>query len=98
MAIQTLDPLSREIPAWFDAAKLGIFVHWSPAAIPAFAPKVLLDDLPDDPDWVKAWRRLPFAEMYQNTMVVPGSATAATTRSSTASFRTTPSSSVSATR
>lgn len=76
MAIQTLDPLSREIPAWFDAAKLGIFVHWSPAAIPAFAPKVLLDDLPDDPDWVKAWRRLPFAEMYQNTMVVPGSATA----------------------
>ena len=61
MAIQTLDPLAREIPAWFDAVKLGIFVHWSPAAIPAFAPKVLLDDLPDDPDWVKAWRRLPFA-------------------------------------
>ena len=25
-------------PAWFDDAKLGIFVHWTAAAVPAFAP------------------------------------------------------------
>lgn len=68
-------PLTRTTPAWFDEAKLGIFIHWSPAAIPAFAPKLLLDDLPDDPKWIKAWRRTPFAEMYQNTLAVPGSQT-----------------------
>ena len=36
-------PLLRElrrhrIPAWWQDAKLGIFVHWTPASVPAFAP------------------------------------------------------------
>ena len=29
---------AREAPAWFDAAKFGIFIHWGPYAVPAFAP------------------------------------------------------------
>jgi alpha-L-fucosidase len=70
------DPLDRATPAWFDEVKLGIFVHWNAAAIPAFAPVAQIEELREDPDWVKAWRRLPFAEMYQNSMAIPGSATA----------------------
>ncbi|OUR92811.1 hypothetical protein A9Q81_15970 [Gammaproteobacteria bacterium 42_54_T18] len=28
----------RELPAWYDDAKLGIFIHWGPYTVPAFAP------------------------------------------------------------
>jgi alpha-L-fucosidase len=70
---------SRVTPAWFDQAKLGLFVHWNAASIPAFAPLTSLEEmlkLPHDADGVeKAWRRLPYAEMYQNTLNIPGSAT-----------------------
>ncbi|MBM7785064.1 alpha-L-fucosidase [Tenggerimyces flavus] len=69
-------------PAWFDQDKFGIFVHWNAAAIPAYAP-VHTADLdaalsPDAPKWrqEQQWRLLPYAEMYQNTMNVPGSETA----------------------
>jgi alpha-L-fucosidase len=62
----------RRLPAWYDDAKLGMFIHWSAAAIPAFAP------VPDrirfsDPLFQV---NLPFAEMYQNTMGIPDSPTA----------------------
>ncbi len=30
---------SRPVPAWFDKAKFGIFVHWGIFSVPAFAPK-----------------------------------------------------------
>ena len=28
----------HRVPAWWPDAKLGIFVHWTPASVPAFAP------------------------------------------------------------
>jgi len=28
----------HRVPAWWLDAKLGIFVHWTPASVPAFAP------------------------------------------------------------
>ena len=28
----------RRVPAWWQDAKLGIFVHWTPASVPGFAP------------------------------------------------------------
>ena len=28
---------SHQIPDWYDDAKLGIFIHWGPASVPAFA-------------------------------------------------------------
>ncbi|MCB0985442.1 MAG: alpha-L-fucosidase, partial [Ilumatobacter sp.] len=35
----TVDNLGeRPLPAWFDDAKFGIFVHWYPSSVPAFAP------------------------------------------------------------
>ena len=29
---------AHRVPAWWLDAKLGIFVHWTPASVPAFAP------------------------------------------------------------
>jgi len=29
---------THRAPTWWQDAKLGIFVHWTPASIPAFAP------------------------------------------------------------
>ena len=69
--------LQREAPAWFDEAKLGIFIHWNPAAVPAYAPLASLAEMyAADPSGVTAFRRLPYAEMYWNTMSIAGSATA----------------------
>lgn len=30
---------ARPVPAWFDEAKLGIFVHWGIYSVPAYAPR-----------------------------------------------------------
>jgi alpha-L-fucosidase len=73
---------TRTTPRWFDEAKLGIFVHWNAASIPAFAPVTSVAALKSDnernsqsdPLW--ELRKLPYAEMYQLPMMIPGSATA----------------------
>jgi len=61
------------IPQWFDDAKFGIMVVWTPASIPAFAPPWAFGD--DIPDAETIMRELPAAEMYLNTMLLPGSST-----------------------
>lgn len=70
---------SRDTPPWFDEAKLGIFIHWGPASVPAFAAgeplqQGELEDLlmADSPR-----RELPYAEWYLNAKSYPGSPTAA---------------------
>lgn len=30
---------SRPVPSWFEDAKFGIFIHWGPYSVPAYAPK-----------------------------------------------------------
>jgi len=74
------DPLARPTPPWYDEAKLGLFVHWSPASIPGWAPLARVQDLwdlPDDPDGIpKLWRSLPHAAMYQHALAIPASPTA----------------------
>ncbi|WP_084000540.1 alpha-L-fucosidase [Actinomadura kijaniata] len=73
---------ARPLPAWYDDAKFGVFVHWNPAAIPAYAPLTSVNELgfgaANQPEWKQRqlWRLLPYAEMYQNTLAVPGSETA----------------------
>jgi alpha-L-fucosidase len=66
--------LERDLPAWFADAKLGIFVHWTAATIPAFAP------LSDDPftmgkehGWSHALAHSPYVEWYQNSLAIDGS-------------------------
>lgn len=70
------DPATRTSPAWFDEAKFGIFIHWTVAAVPAYAAvRDFYADVAVDP--ALAIRELPYAEMYQNTMSIPGSSAAA---------------------
>jgi alpha-L-fucosidase len=73
---QIVDALNqREPPAWFDEAKFGIFIHWGPYAVPAFAPTegTVNDALVNHfDDWAL---HIPYAEWYWNALQYPESAT-----------------------
>jgi alpha-L-fucosidase len=66
----------HRVPAWWLDAKLGIFVHWSPASVPGFAPvdtdigQLVQSDEPD------ALKDTPYAEWYGNSLRFPDSAVA----------------------
>ena len=68
-ARQELRQLRRHVvPTWWRDAKLGIFVHWTPASVPAFAPTdAEIGDLlaSDDPT---ALSRVPYGEWYENSL------------------------------
>jgi alpha-L-fucosidase len=58
------------VPAWFEDAKLGIFIHWGPYSVPAWANPVRhLHGAPTDLEIN------PYAEWYQNALRFPGSPT-----------------------
>ncbi len=57
-------------PAWYDDAKLGIFIHWSVSSIPAFAPRTSLRDVLVGGGQGES----PYAEWYWNSLKIPGSA------------------------
>lgn len=63
---------THQLPAWFDDAKFGIFIHWGLYSVPAFAP---LGANPD-PGAADAMRQSPYAEWYENTQKFPDSETA----------------------
>ena len=63
----------HRVPAWWSDAKLGIFVHWTPASVPAFAPVDV-----DIGKLVQSGRRdalafSPYAEWYENSLRFPDS-------------------------
>jgi alpha-L-fucosidase len=64
---------AHRVPAWWRDAKLGIFVHWTPASVPAFAPvDVEIGEL------VKSKQRdalslAPYSEWYENSLKFPNS-------------------------
>ncbi len=69
----------RPLPAWFSEAGLGIFIHWGPFAIPAYAPVPepgvsFPDLLRVDPRHMG--ERMPYSEWYRNAMTIEGSPTA----------------------
>jgi alpha-L-fucosidase len=64
---------SHTLPAWFDDAKFGIFIHWGLYSVPAFAP-FGPNPNPSAPDMM---RSNPYAEWYENTLKFPESETAA---------------------
>jgi alpha-L-fucosidase len=68
------DVARRPLPAWFDDAKFGIFFHWTPATVPAFAP---LTDSPfalaERHGWDHALANIPYVEWYQNSLAIEGS-------------------------
>ncbi|HEY0237980.1 MAG TPA: alpha-L-fucosidase [Friedmanniella sp.] len=62
--------LARPLPTWYAEAKLGIFVHWGPYSVPAWAePSGALGAVPED-----VWfTHNAYAEWYLNTIRIPGS-------------------------
>jgi alpha-L-fucosidase len=64
----------RALPEWFARPQLGIFIHWTMASVPAFAP------LSDDPftmgeqhGWEYAMANSPYVEWYENSLAINGS-------------------------
>jgi alpha-L-fucosidase len=67
-------PSRRKTPQWFQDAKLGIFVHWGPYAVPAWAPRAgHLDQVLLEAGWRGWFAANPHAEWYRNSILVEGS-------------------------
>lgn len=65
---------SRPTPAWYDDAKLGIFVHWGLYSVPGWAPTIgTLDEAPERLGWRAWFRDTAYAEWYANSLKIPGS-------------------------
>jgi len=58
----------RATPAWFDDAKLGIFIHWGPYTVPAYAPKALSINQAFLHHYDDALLYSPYAEWYWNSL------------------------------
>jgi len=66
--------MDRALPQWFDDAKFGIFVHWTAAAVPAFAPVGPSPfELAAEYGQEAAFARSPYVEWYQNSLAIEGS-------------------------
>lgn len=61
----------REIPEWYRDAKLGIFVHWGPYSVPAWAEPIGPLGAFDQTEWMA---HNPYSEWYYNTIRIEGSA------------------------
>jgi len=63
----------RPVPAWWLDAKLGVFVHWTMAAVPAFA--AVGDDISGliDSHRREAFAWSPYVEWYENSIRFPDS-------------------------
>lgn len=59
----------RPVPEWFLDAKLGVFVHWGPYSVPAWA-----EPIGELGTVQEGWyAHNPYAEWYANTIRIPGS-------------------------
>jgi alpha-L-fucosidase len=67
---------ARPLPAWYDEAKFGIFIHWGMFAIPAFAAR--LGSISDafKTDYERAVAMTPYTEWYANAIKEPGTPSA----------------------
>ncbi|MDJ0920593.1 MAG: alpha-L-fucosidase [Henriciella sp.] len=73
----TLESLTDHwVPDWFRDAKFGIFIHWGPYSVPAFAPHEKQIDALSEPGPAARFANLPYAEWYMNTMLFEDSPTA----------------------
>ena len=64
------------VPAWFDNAKLGIFIHWGLFSVPAWAPLTgNLNEVVEKEGWEAWFARNPYAEWYSNSLRTAGSPT-----------------------
>jgi len=62
----------HKLPAWYNNAKLGIFIHWGLYSVPAWAPvRGQMGKLPRN----EFFKYNPYAEWYLNSMRIKGSPT-----------------------
>lgn len=67
---------SHPVPAWFQNAKLGIFIHWGLYSVPAYAPIAgELSEVLVNGDWGRWFANNPYAEWYMNSYQIEGSPT-----------------------
>src|SRR5512142_713009 len=73
----TLESLrSHPVPAWYDDAKLGIFVTWGLFSVPAWAPLTgELADVGRNLGWETFFHENPYAEWYLHSLRIEGSPT-----------------------
>ena len=67
---------THAVPAWFNDAKFGIFVHWDLASYPGWAPTPgpLNEIIADSARGWKYWfANNPYSDWYLNTLKIPGS-------------------------
>lgn len=68
-----LSDRKRQVPAWWADAKLGIFVHWTPASVPGFAPTHrTINELMVSRD-PHPLSEIPYSEWYENSLRFAGS-------------------------
>jgi alpha-L-fucosidase len=74
----TFESVSQHpLPAWYDDAKLGIFIHWGLYSVPGWAPTTGTPwDVINKQGWAAWFAQNAYAEWYLNTLRIPGSATA----------------------
>ncbi len=63
---------THQVPAWFDDAKLGIFIHWGLFSVPGWATPV---GSFGTVDWGRWFANNPYSEWYLNTLRIKGSPT-----------------------
>jgi alpha-L-fucosidase len=69
-------PGVRPLPAWYDDAKFGIFVHWGLYSVPGWAPLTgPIGDVIARVGWQAWFRDNPYAEWYYNTVRIKDSPT-----------------------
>ena len=65
----------HQAPAWYHDAKFGIFIHWGPFSIPAYAPlgHGNINDLMVKEGYRSFFVNVPYSEWYVNSIRIPGS-------------------------
>ena len=67
---------THPLPAWYDDAKLGVFLHWGLYSVPGWAPQVPdIQELLKEKGPAEMLRDNPYAEWYLNSSRIEGSPT-----------------------
>ncbi len=67
--IATMESVKQhKVPQWYDDCKLGIFIHWGPYSVPAYAPPTF--ELGADYEEEEWFTNNPYAEWYYNSLRV----------------------------
>ena len=72
----TLESLRQHrVPDWFAGSKLGLMVHWGPYSVPGWAERSGdIQDLWAEKGAAYQFKHTPYAEWYENTIRIDGSA------------------------